>query len=233
MNDDRFPVVGLGASAGGLEAFRAFFEHMPADCGMAFVMILHLPADRKSMLADILGRWTSMRVIDGGNRHTAGTQLRLRSAAPRTGQPRGRATVRTARRPQDEDRMLRPIDAFFDSLAPRCGNRRSGSCSLVPAAMAPWVSRRSRNAAGSPSPRGPTVRLRMYGEMPAGAIATGAVDHRGAGRGDSRTPAAAIKGFRLRGRGRLRRRSGNRRRPACRSARCSGATGSRLQWLPR
>ena len=37
---------------------------MPADCGMAFVMILHLPADRKSMLTEILARWTSMPVVE-------------------------------------------------------------------------------------------------------------------------------------------------------------------------
>ena len=60
-----FPIVGIGASAGGLDAFHRFFDHMPADCGMAFVMILHLPADRKSMLAEILARWTPMRVVEG------------------------------------------------------------------------------------------------------------------------------------------------------------------------
>jgi two-component system CheB/CheR fusion protein len=37
---------------------------MPADSGMAFVMILHLPADRKSMLGEILRRWTSMPVVE-------------------------------------------------------------------------------------------------------------------------------------------------------------------------
>lgn len=37
-----FPVVGIGASAGGLQAVQSFFEHMPADNGMAFVVVLHL-----------------------------------------------------------------------------------------------------------------------------------------------------------------------------------------------
>ncbi|WP_312291143.1 chemotaxis protein CheB, partial [Stutzerimonas nitrititolerans] len=37
-----YPVVGIGASAGGLKALMTFFEHMPSDCGMAFVIILHL-----------------------------------------------------------------------------------------------------------------------------------------------------------------------------------------------
>src|SRR3981081_2703003 len=64
MSAAEFPIVGIGASAGGLDAFHGFFDHMPADCGMAFVMILHLPADRKSLLPEILARWTNMRVVE-------------------------------------------------------------------------------------------------------------------------------------------------------------------------
>jgi len=60
---DTFPVIGIGASAGGIDAFHTFFEHMPADCGMAFVMVLHLPVHRKSMLIEILSRWTAMPVV--------------------------------------------------------------------------------------------------------------------------------------------------------------------------
>src|SRR5688572_4173060 len=57
-----FPVVGIGASAGGLPAFQEFFRAMPADSGMAFVLIQHLPPDRESMTAEILGRATLMPV---------------------------------------------------------------------------------------------------------------------------------------------------------------------------
>ncbi len=65
VNASGFPIVGIGASAGGLEAFHAFFDHMPADCNMAFIVVLHLPADRKSMLPEILSRWTAMPVKEG------------------------------------------------------------------------------------------------------------------------------------------------------------------------
>ena len=41
MPDKNFPIVGIGASAGGLEALKAFFASMPADCGMAFVVVTH------------------------------------------------------------------------------------------------------------------------------------------------------------------------------------------------
>jgi two-component system CheB/CheR fusion protein len=54
--------VGLGASAGGLESFRAFFANMPADTGMAFVLVQHLDPDHVSALVDILRGGTAMAV---------------------------------------------------------------------------------------------------------------------------------------------------------------------------
>jgi two-component system CheB/CheR fusion protein len=47
MNTSAFPIVGIGASAGGIEAFHSFFKHMAADCGMAFVILLH-PTERRT-----------------------------------------------------------------------------------------------------------------------------------------------------------------------------------------
>jgi two-component system, chemotaxis family, CheB/CheR fusion protein len=57
-----FPVVGLGASAGGLNALQTFFAGMPADNGMAFVVVLHLSPDHESHAAEILQRSTRMPV---------------------------------------------------------------------------------------------------------------------------------------------------------------------------
>ncbi|WP_435017495.1 chemotaxis protein CheB [Tundrisphaera sp. TA3] len=57
-----FPVVGVGASAGGIEAFGELLDAMQPDSGMAFVFILHLPADAESHLAGILARRTAMPV---------------------------------------------------------------------------------------------------------------------------------------------------------------------------
>ncbi len=57
-----FPVVGIGASAGGMEAFRALLKELPPDSGMAFVYIQHLDPSHESMLVDILGRSTRMPV---------------------------------------------------------------------------------------------------------------------------------------------------------------------------
>ena len=57
-----FPVVGIGASAGGLQAVKAFFEHMPKDCGMAFVVVLHLSPDHQSVADKIIQESTRMPV---------------------------------------------------------------------------------------------------------------------------------------------------------------------------
>ena len=57
-----FPVVGIGASAGGLEAICTFFKQMPADCDMAFVVVLHLSADHQSVADRIIQETTAMPV---------------------------------------------------------------------------------------------------------------------------------------------------------------------------
>jgi two-component system, chemotaxis family, CheB/CheR fusion protein len=57
-----FPIVGIGASAGGLEAFTALLEHLPANTGMAFVLVQHLDPTHKTILPEILSRSTAMPV---------------------------------------------------------------------------------------------------------------------------------------------------------------------------
>ncbi|HKB16242.1 MAG TPA: chemotaxis protein CheB, partial [Planctomycetota bacterium] len=61
--DRDFPIIGLGASAGGLEAFEKFFKQMPPDTGMAFVLVQHLDATHKSILADLIQRYTKMPAV--------------------------------------------------------------------------------------------------------------------------------------------------------------------------
>ncbi len=59
-----FPIVGMGASAGGLEAFEQFFSHMSSDSGMAFVLVPHLDPSHASMMTDLIKRFTKMNVIE-------------------------------------------------------------------------------------------------------------------------------------------------------------------------
>jgi len=60
----RFCVVGIGASAGGIEAFKQMLHALPRDTGMAYVLVLHLPAGHESLLTDILGRMSAIPVIE-------------------------------------------------------------------------------------------------------------------------------------------------------------------------
>src|SRR2546430_2402069 len=63
-----FPIVGIGASAGGLEALEQFLKHVPGKSGMAFVVVQHLDPSHEGMLPDLLQRATGMPVVQAKNR---------------------------------------------------------------------------------------------------------------------------------------------------------------------
>lgn len=60
---NKFPIVGIGASAGGLEALEQFFQHMPVKNGMAFVVIQHLDPNHIGIMPELIQRTTAMKVI--------------------------------------------------------------------------------------------------------------------------------------------------------------------------
>lgn len=62
VKENTFPVVAIGASAGGLEAMMEILKYLPADTGMAFIYVQHLSPDHKSMLTEILSKKTKMIV---------------------------------------------------------------------------------------------------------------------------------------------------------------------------
>ena len=64
---NRFHIVGLGGSAGGLEALGQFFDHLPPDTGMAYVVVAHLDPQRKGMLVELLQRHTHMSVTQASD----------------------------------------------------------------------------------------------------------------------------------------------------------------------
>lgn len=66
-DDQRFPIIGIGASAGGLEALAQFLGGVTVNCGMAFVVVQHLAPNRCGMLPELLQRATSMVVKQAGN----------------------------------------------------------------------------------------------------------------------------------------------------------------------
>lgn len=116
-------VVTLGASAGGLEALEKFFSACPTDTGLPFIVIQHLSPDHKSMMADLLGRYTSMpiKLVEEGMlinpNHVylipAGTIMRVV----------GGHFVLTQKQPHV---LSLPIDIFFTSLAEEYGDKAIG-----------------------------------------------------------------------------------------------------------
>ncbi|MGB6285158.1 MAG: chemotaxis protein CheB [Xanthobacteraceae bacterium] len=112
-------IVGIGASAGGLDAFKIFFANMPPDSGMAFVLVQHLSPDHKSMLADLIGRATTMPVVEAENNMpiASNTVYVIPPDATLTLKQRSLHVSRPA--PPRERR--RPIDTFFSSLAEEHG----------------------------------------------------------------------------------------------------------------
>ena len=59
----KFPIVGIGASAGGFPAIKRFFSKVPQDTGMAFVVVQHLDPTHESTMADLMGRYTPIKVV--------------------------------------------------------------------------------------------------------------------------------------------------------------------------
>jgi two-component system, chemotaxis family, CheB/CheR fusion protein len=108
-------IVGIGASAGGLNAFKGFFARMPVDSGMAFVLVQHLSPDHKSMLTEILGKMTAMPVVEAkdGMPVDAGRVFVIPPDATLTLKDRRLQVLKPAP-PRDR---RRPIDTFFSSLA--------------------------------------------------------------------------------------------------------------------
>ncbi|TDX31857.1 CheR family methyltransferase [Rhodovulum visakhapatnamense] len=116
------PIVGIGASAGGLSALETFFENCPSDSGAAFVVIQHLSPKHKSLMAGLLARRTAMPVsmIETDTRVAANHVYLI---PPGTVMRIDRGVLRLA--PRNEGLSL-PIDIFFSSLAEDCGDRASG-----------------------------------------------------------------------------------------------------------
>ncbi len=110
-----FPVVGIGASAGGLEALEALLTHMPPDTGAAFVVIQHLSSKHKSMMAEILRRSTSMKVtqVEDGTRIEPG-HVYLNAPDKETDLFN---SVFQLTAPESREGFRLPIDHFFRSLA--------------------------------------------------------------------------------------------------------------------
>lgn len=175
MPNPTFPIVGIGASAGGIEAFHSFFGHMPIDCGMAFVVILHLPAKHTSLLTDILARWTPMKVIAASDGTTLAANC-VYVPPPHTVVTLSDGILGVEAMVPGNERVFRPIDGFFDSLATSLREQSIGIVLSGTGSDGALGLKAIKESGGLTIAQGSDESGPQYNQMPAGAIATGAVD---------------------------------------------------------
>jgi two-component system, chemotaxis family, CheB/CheR fusion protein len=115
QNNHDFLTVGIGASAGGIGALERLFERMPADSGMAFVVILHLSPEHESNLAALIQKWTEMPVIKVTERiKVEPNRVYVIPPAKHLVMTDGHVTLHE---PEMKAGMRIPVDLFFRTLA--------------------------------------------------------------------------------------------------------------------
>jgi two-component system CheB/CheR fusion protein len=168
-----FPIVGIGASAGGLAAFEAFFTALPLDTGMAFVIVQHLAPDHASMLTELIARYTKMpvhQVADGTPVEPNCTYI----IAPNHDMALAGGVLQLLEPSAPRGQRL-PIDFFFRSLAQEQHARAIG---IVLSGTGSDGSQGVRAIKGE----GGMVMAQEFGStqydgMPRSAVATGLVDY--------------------------------------------------------
>ena len=116
-------VVGVGASAGGLEAFTELLSHLPGDTGMAYVLIQHLDPSHESHLTELLSKASKMPIaeVQGETRVEANHVYVI---PPRRNLGISDGVIHTSARPDSGRNM--PIDSFLRALAAEGGSKALG-----------------------------------------------------------------------------------------------------------
>ena len=166
------PIIGLGASAGGLGALKSFFDKAPADMGAAFVIIQHLDPNHQSLTAEILGRHTTMpaKQIEQGMKvekdHVyvipPNTYVTLKGIEFELGEAALRHSLRL------------PIDVFFSSLAAEQTQRAVGIVLSGTGSDGTAGIREIKASGGITFAQSPETA--QFDGMPRAAIATGQID---------------------------------------------------------
>ncbi|MEI8028320.1 MAG: chemotaxis protein CheB [Comamonadaceae bacterium] len=170
-----FPIVGIGASAGGLAAFEAFFSGMPADVdpGMGFVLVQHLAPDHKSILADLIRRYTRMQVFEVED----GMAVQINCAyiiPPNRDMAFLNGTLQLLEPSAPRGRRL-PIDFLFRSLAQDQGEQAIGIVLSGTGSDGTLGVRAIKGEGGMVMAQ--TPESTEFDGMPLSAIATGLVDY--------------------------------------------------------
>jgi len=164
-------VVGVGASAGGLEAFTELLSNLPDDTGMAFVLIQHLDPSHESHLTELLSKASKMPVseVKGETRVEANHVYVI---PPRCNLDISDGVLQTPPRPESGRNM--PIDSFFRALAADCGSESIGVV-LSGTASDGTLGLQEVKAAGGIT-FAQEKGTAKFDDMPGSAIAAGVVD---------------------------------------------------------
>ncbi|MGA2245057.1 MAG: chemotaxis protein CheB [Verrucomicrobiota bacterium] len=168
-----FPIVGLGASAGGLEALEQFLTHVPPDCGIAFVVVTHQHSGHTSLLPELLGKRTRMRV------KAAADGLAVEPNTVYLSLPEVYLAILHGKlhlMEPDETGVLRlPIDYFFRSLAEDQMDKAIGIVLSGTGTDGTLGLKAIKGAAGMTMAQEPESA--KYSGMPSSAITAGLVDY--------------------------------------------------------
>lgn len=169
---DEFLIVGLGASAGGIQAFREFFQHTPPKSGIVYVVILHLSPDHDSSLAKVLQAVTKMPVLQ------VTEKVQVEKDHVYVVPPNQHLTMKdgfivVTTNTQIEDRRA-PIDIFFRTLAEEHGPKAIAVVLSGTGANGSMGLKRVKEKGGATFVQNP--REAEFNEMPRNSIATGLVD---------------------------------------------------------
>jgi chemotaxis methyl-accepting protein methylase/signal transduction histidine kinase/chemotaxis response regulator CheB len=170
----QFPIVGIGASAGGLEAFSQLLQVVPPDTGLAFVLVQHLDRTHASLLPEALAKTTAMpvRQAEQGMRVEPNHVYVI---APNTDIAIENGALAVSLRASDSAGAHLPVDFFLRSLAAQLGSRAIGVILSGSASDGTEGLRAIREADGITFAQDP--RSARFASMPQSAIAAGVVDY--------------------------------------------------------
>ena len=169
---DEFLIVGIGASAGGIQALQEFFKRVPVDSGIAYVVILHLSPDHDSQLASILQRETKIPVTKVSERVYIKPN-HIYVVPPNQHLTIENSFIAISNNILMEERLA-PVDIFFRTLADEHGPRSIAVILSGTGANGSMGLKRIKERGGACFVQNP--REAEFNEMPRNAIATEMVD---------------------------------------------------------
>lgn len=169
---EEFLIAGLGASAGGIQAFQEFFHNTPVDSGIAYVVILHLSPDHDSKLAQVLQTTTQMPVVQVNEKMKVQPD-HIYVISPNQHLTMTDGSIVVSPNTLLEERRA-PVDIFFRTLADEHGIRSIAVILSGTGANGSMGLKRIKEKGGATFVQNP--REAEFNEMPRNAIATGLVD---------------------------------------------------------